>query len=317
MSLATRMEFGQELIEIAKTNDQFVLINPDTKSHGLEKFGELYPGRAYNFGIAEQNMFGAAAGFASCGHKVFVVTFAVFASMRACEQIRTFICYPNLNVAIIGSHTGLQVGPDGATHMATEDVSIMRAFPNMTIIQPSDAVSARAAAHAAVNFAGPLYVRLHRDPVPDIHDPATYRLVIGKANTILDYGNDVAFLVTGILLGKALAAVEQLNLRGIKCQVIDFPTIKPLDEVAVLAAARKTGAVITIEDHTVLGGFGSAVAEVLGEKCPTGMKRIGIQDAFGESGNPELLYKDHGMTVDDIVAAAVSLHASKQASHEG
>lgn len=312
MSLATRMEFGRELIEIAKTNDQFVLINPDTKSHGLENFGKLYPGRAYNFGIAEQNMFGAAAGFASCGHKVFVTTFAVFASMRACEQIRTFICYPKLNVTIIGSHTGLQVGPDGATHMATEDVSIMRAFPNMTILQPSDAISARAAAHAAVDFKGPLYVRLHRDPVPDIHDPAAYRLVIGKANTVRDYGNDVAILASGILLGKALEAADKLRLKGIRCQVVDFPTIKPLDEEAVIAAAQKTRAVITVEDHTVLGGFGSAVAEVLGEKCPTRMVRIGIHDVFGESGNPELLYKDQGMTVDDIMAAAVTLQSAKQ-----
>ncbi|MHC1761412.1 MAG: transketolase family protein [Negativicutes bacterium] len=312
MPLATRMEFGRELIEIAKTNDKFVLINPDTKSHGLENFGVLYPGRAYNFGIAEQNMFGAAAGFASCGHKVFVTTFAVFASMRACEQIRTFICYPKLNVTIVASHTGLQVGPDGATHMALEDISIMRSFPNMTILQPSDAVSAKAAAQAAVDFEGPLYVRLHRDPVPDIHDPATYRLVIGKATTVRDYGNDVALLVSGILLGKALAAAEQLNGQGIKCKVIDFPTIKPLDDNAVVSAAGTTGAVITVEDHTVLGGLGSAVAEVLGEKCPTRMKRIGIQDAFGESGNPELLYKDHGMTADDIVAAAVSLQASKK-----
>ncbi|MHC1759951.1 MAG: transketolase family protein [Negativicutes bacterium] len=311
MPLATRMEFGRELIEIAKTNDQFILVNPDTKSHGLEHFGKLFPGRAYNFGIAEQNMFGAAAGFASCGHKVLVTTFAVFASMRACEQIRTFICYPKLNVTIIASHTGLQVGPDGATHMATEDVSIMRSFPNMSILQPSDAVSARAAAHAAVSFEGPLYVRLHRDPVPDIYDPETYRLVIGKANTVRDYGNDVAILVSGILLGKALAAAEHLRLKGIQCQVIDFSTIKPLDEEAVIDAAQKTRAVITLEDHTVLGGFGSAVAEVLGEKCPTRMKRIGMQDAFGESGNPELLYKDHGMTVDDIIAAAVRLVVAK------
>lgn len=311
MPLATRMEFGRELIEIAKTNDQFILVNPDTKSHGLENFDKLFPGRAYNFGIAEQNMFGAAAGFASCGHKVLVTTFAVFASMRACEQIRTFICYPKLNVTIIASHTGLQVGPDGATHMATEDVSIMRSFPNMSILQPSDAVSARAAAHAAMSFEGPLYVRLHRDPVPDIHDPETYRLVIGKANIVRDYGNDAAILVSGILLGKALAAAEHLRLKGIQCQVIDFPTIKPLDEEAVVDAAKKTRAVITVEDHTILGGFGSAVAEVLGEKCPTRMKRIGMQDAFGESGNPELLYKDHGMTVDDIIAAAVRLVVAK------
>lgn len=311
MSLATRMEFGKTLIEIAQTDESFVVINPDSKSQGLENFGTLYTGRGYNFGIAEQNMFAAAAGFASCGHKVFVTTFAVFASMRACEQVRTFICYPNLNVTIAVSHCGLQVGPDGVTHMATEDVSIMRSFPNMTVIQPSDAVSARAAAHAAVSFIGPLYVRLHRDPVPDIHDPVTYRFEIGKANSIKEYGDDVAILVSGILLTKALKAAEELDMMGIRCRVVEFHTIKPLDENAVIKLARATRAVITVEDHTVLGGFGAAVAEVLGEKCPTRMKRIGIRDVFGESGPPELLYNDHGMSVSDIVAAAVELQKAK------
>ena len=311
MSLATRMEFGKALIEIAKTNTEFVLFSADTKACGIEKFGQLYPGREYNVGIAEQNLMGASAGFASCGHKVFATTYAVFASMRACEQVRTFICYPKLNVTIVSSHGGLQVGPDGATHMATEDLSIMRSFPNMTIIQPADALSARAAARTAVNFEGPLYVRLMRDPVPDVYDEASCRFEIGKANTVRDYGNDAAIIATGIMVGKSLAAAEKLKTMGIKVKVLDVHTLKPLDEAAVIAAAEATRAVITAEDHTILGGLGSAVAEVLGEKCPVKMKRIGIKDAFGESGDPESLYKKHGMSVDDIVNAAQMLRTTK------
>jgi len=310
MSLATRMEFGKALIEIAKTRD-FMVLSADTKACGIENFGKLYPGREYNVGIAEQNLIGIASGIASCGHKVFATTYAVFASMRACEQVRTFICYPNLNVALICSHGGLQVGSDGATHMAIEDISIMRSLPNMTVIQPSDAVSARAAARAAVDFEGPLYIRLMRDPVADIHDEATYKFVIGKAQVLLNNGNDVAIIATGIMVGKSLEAAEKLRALGINARVVEVHTIKPLDEDTVVDAARATGAVITVEDHTIYGGLGSAVAEVLGEKCPVKMRLIGIRDAFGESGAPELLYKKHGMSVDDIVAAALNLKREK------
>lgn len=310
MSLATRMEFGKALIELAKTRD-FMLLSADTKACGIENFGKLYPGREYNVGIAEQNLIGVAAGIASCGYKVFATTYAVFASMRACEQVRTFVCYPNLNVALICSHGGLQVGPDGATHMATEDISIMRSFPNMTVIQPSDAVSARAAARAAVDFEGPLYIRLMRDPVEDIHDETTYNFEIGKAKVLRNNGNDVAIIATGIMVGKSLKAAEKLQTLGINARVVEVHTIKPLDEDTVVEAARATGAVVTVEDHTIYGGLGSAVAEILGEKCPVKMRRIGIKDAFGESGAPELLYKKHGMLVDDIVAAAQNLKGEK------
>lgn len=310
--IATRMAFGQELIEIAKTNRDFVVCNADTKTCGLEKFGKYFPEREFSFGIAEQNLVGGAAGLASCGNKVFLATFAVFASMRACEQVRTFVCYPNLNVTIIGTHAGLQVGGDGATHAAIEDVSIMRSFPNMTIVQPSDAVSARAVAHAAVDFKGPLYIRLHRNPVADIYDPATYRFEIGKAYTVLDYGRDMTMVVSGILLKKAMDAAEILKGRGIGVKVVEMPTIKPLDRQAVLEAAKETGAVMTIEDHTIYGGLGSAVAEVICQEYPVPMNIVGIQDRFGESGDPELLYRDHGMDVDSIVEKAVTLIARKK-----
>lgn len=309
-TVATRMAFGQELIEIAKTNKDFVVCNADTKTCGLEKFGQLFPGREFSFGIAEQNLVGAAAGLASCGNKVFLATFAVFASMRACEQVRTFVCYPNLNVTVIGTHTGLQVGGDGATHAAVEDVSIMRALPNMTIVQPADAVSARAVAHAAVDFEGPLYIRLHRNAVADIYGE-DYQFELGKATTVRDYGTDLTMIVSGILLKKALDAAEILKAEGVNVRVLDMSTIKPLDTEAVIKAARETGAVMTIEDHTVLGGLGAAVAEVVVQNQPVPMELVGIQDRFGESGDPELLYRDNGMDVDSIVAKAKALIAKK------
>ena len=309
-TVATRMAFGQELIEIAKTNKDFVVCNADTKTCGLEKFGQLFPGREFSFGIAEQNLVGAAAGLASCGNKVFLATFAVFASMRACEQVRTFVCYPNLNVTVIGTHTGLQVGGDGATHAAVEDVSIMRALPNMTIVQPADAVSARAIARASVDFEGPLYIRLHRNAVADIYGE-DYKFELGKATTVRDYGTDLTMIVSGILLKKALDAAEILQADGINVRVLDMSTIKPLDTEAVIKAAKETGAVMTIEDHTVLGGLGAAVAEVVVQNQPVPMELVGIQDRFGESGDPELLYRDNGMDVDSIVAKARALVAKK------
>ena len=309
---ATRMAFGRELIEIAKTNENFVVCSADTKTCGLENFGKLFPGREFSFGIAEQNLVGASAGLAACGNKVFLATFAVFASMRACEQVRTFVCYPNLNVTIIGTHTGLQVGGDGATHAAVEDVAIMRAFPNMTVVQPADAVAARALAHAAVDFTGPLYVRLHRNPVPDVYDPETYSFEWGKARPAADHGRDMTMIVSGILLKKALDAAEILKGRGVGVRVLDMATIKPLDEEAVIRAARETGAVMTIEDHTILGGLGSAVAETVVKNHPVPMDLVGIADRFGESGDPELLYRDHGMDVDSIVARSLALIERKK-----
>ena len=238
-TLATRMAFGDELLKIAETNPDFVVCNADTKTCGLEKFGKRFPEREFSFGIAEQDLVGGAAGLAACGNKVFLATFATFASMRACEQVRTFVCYPKLNVSIIGTHTGLQVGGDGATHAAIEDVAILRAFPNMTIVQPADAVAARALAHAAVEFTGPLYIRLHRNPVADVYDPESYRFELGKAHTVLDYGTDLTMIVSGILLKKAIDAAAILREKGIGARVLDMATIKPLDREAVLTAAQE------------------------------------------------------------------------------
>ena len=310
-TVATRMAFGQELLEIAKTNTNFVVCNADTKTCGLEKFGKLFPEREFSFGIAEQNLVGASAGLAACGNKVFLATFAVFASMRACEQVRTFVCYPNLNVTVIGTHAGLQVGGDGATHAAIEDVAIMRSFPNMTVVQPADSVSARALAHAAVDFTGPLYVRLHRNPVADLYDPTTYKFEWGKANTVVDNGRGMTMIVSGILLKKAVDAAAALKEQGINVRVVDMATVKPLDRDAVLKAAQETGAIMTIEDHTIFGGLGSAVSEVVVQSCPVPMEIVGIQDKFGESGDPELLYRDHGMDTEAIIAKAKALVEKK------
>lgn len=310
-TIATRMAFGQELIEIAKTNENFVVCNADTKTCGLEKFGKLFPTREFSFGIAEQNLVGASAGLAACGNKVFLATFAVFASMRACEQVRTFVCYPNLNVTVIGTHAGLQVGGDGATHAAIEDLAIMRSFPNMTVVQPADAVAAKALAHAAVDFNGPLYVRLHRNPVADLYDPNTYKFEWGKANTVVDYGTDMTMIVSGILLKKVVDAAAALKEQGINVRVLDMATIKPLDDEAILKAAKETGAIMTIEDHTIFGGLGSAVSQVVVQNCPVPMEIVGIQDKFGESGDPELLYRDHGMDAESIIAKAKALVGRK------
>jgi len=289
-----------------------VVCNADTKACNLENFGKQYPDRDFSIGIAEQNLMGVASGLASCGHKVYAATFAVFTSMRACEQVRQFICYPKLNVTVIGTHVGLQVGGDGATHAAVEDIGIFRSMPNMTIVQPSDEVSARAIARASLDFEGPLYIRLHRNPEEDIHQADSYRFQLGKAHMVENHGSDATIFVSGILLGKALEAAKRLKMEGINVRVTEIHTIKPLDQEAVMQAAQETGAIVTVEDHNIIGGLGSAVAEVLAEHCPVPMKRIGIQDRFGSSGDAELLYAEHKMSVMDIVSSTKEVIARKK-----
>lgn len=308
-TLATRIAFGKELIRLGADHD-FVVCNADTKACGLQDFGKYYPERTFSFGIAEQDMTTAAAGLAACGNKVFLSTFAVFATMRACEQVRTFVCYPKLNVTVIGTHGGLQVGSDGATHAAIEDVAIMRSFPNMTIVEPADAVAAVAVARWAVTYEGPLYIRLHRNPVPDVYDES-YSFSFGKARCAADYGRDLTIISSGILLRKALEAAALLRERGLAIRVLDMATIKPLDKEAVIAAAKETGAILTLEDHTVMGGLGSAVSETVVQHCPVPMELVGIPDVFGESGDAEELYKAHRMDTASIVEKALALHGRK------
>jgi len=311
-NIATRVAFGKELVELGKKYENIVVRDADiAKSCATDLFHKAFPERSYNFGIAEQNLMGIAAGYASCGTKVFAATYGVFASMRACEQLRTFVCYPNLDVNVIASHGGIQVGADGATHQAIEDIGIMRSLPNMTIIQPSDGTTAKLAARAIMDFKGPLYIRLLRNPSPIIFDEDDYKFEIGKAVSVRDYGKDVAIFATGAMVLKAIQAADILKSEGVNVKVIEIHTIKPLDEEAVVKAAKETRAVITVEDHNIMCGLGSAVAEVLSEKCPTLMRRIGLKDVFGESGDSELLYTHYGMNTEHIVAAAKEMKAAK------
>ncbi len=265
-------------------------------------FKEVAPERYFNMGISEQDMMGTAAGFAAAGKIPVASTFAVFAAGRAFEQIRNSICYPNLNVKICATHAGLTVGADGGSHQAVEDISLMRTLPNMTVINPADAKEAAAAVCAAVDHAGPVYVRLGRAEVEDIHGD-DYAFKWGKGELLRD-GDDVTIFATGIMVAKALAAATELAAAGISARVVNIHTIKPLDEELVIASARKTGKVITAEEHSVIGGLGSAVAEVLARSCSTKQAFVGIQDTFGESGSPEDLLEKYGLTAEAIVKAA-------------
>jgi transketolase len=304
MAEPARLLIGKELIRLAGDHD-FMVFNADTKCCGLENFGDIYPDREFGFGIAEQNYFAAAAGYAhTSGQKVIVSTFAVFASMRACEQIRTFICYPRANVTIIATHAGLSTAEDGASHISVEDLSIMRALPNMTILAPSDRAAAISAARVAVEFDGPLYIRFPKAATPDIHDAARYVLEVGKIDVVRDFGCDVVLFASGSMLYRTLQAAELLNSEGIGATVAEVHTVKPLDCDTILYLARRCGAAVSVEDNTILGGLGAAITEVLAENHPIPLKRIGIQDSFGESGEAEQLYIKHQMAVEDIIVAA-------------
>ncbi len=308
--IATRKAFGEELVKIGSERDDFVMLDADiAKSCSTDMFHKAYPERSYNFGIAEQNLMGIAAGFAASGVKAFAATYSVFASMRALEQVRTFISYPKLPVRIIASHGGLQVGPDGATHQAIEDMAIMRAVPNMTIIQPSDGMSAAAAARAVMDVDGPVYIRVLRNPSPVLFE--SYDFQIGKAVQHKDYGTDATVIATGAMVEKSLAVADQLKAEGINVRVLEFHTLKPFDSEAVIKAAKETGAIVTVEDHNIIGGLGGAVAEVLSEECPTLLKRIGVPDLFGESGPSEELYTEYGMNTPHIIQAVKDVIARK------
>ena len=302
--IATRRAFGEELVRLGKEREDFVVMDADiAKSCSTDLFHKAFPERSYNFGIAEQNFMAIAAGYATTGTQVFAATYGVFASMRACEQIRTFICYPKLNVRIIASHGGLQVGADGATHQAIEDIGIMRSIPNVAIIHPADGTSARLAARAVVDYEGPVYIRLLRNPSPVIFDQ-NYKFEIGKAVALKHNGNDLTIIGTGAMVYKTLDAAERLKAEGINVKVLEMHTIKPIDQEAIIKAAQETGGIVTVEDHNIFGGLGSAVSEVLSENYPTIVKRVAIPDMFGESGDSELLYEHYGMSIKDIVNAA-------------
>ncbi len=307
---ATREAYGAFLEAYGEENKNMVVLDADlSKSTMTNGFAKKYPERFFDMGIAEQNLMGVAAGLAAAGKTAVASTFAVFAAGRAFEIIRNSICYPKLNVKVCATHAGLTVGEDGASHQAIEDLAIMRALPNMVVLNPADGVSANKLLKDAMILDGPVYVRLGRSKVNDIYADES-QIAIGKA-VKLKPGQDVAILATGIMVEMALLAREQLLERDIEAQVLDIHTIKPLDLEAVIAAARETGAIVTAEEHSVIGGLGGAVAEALGEYYPAPLKRVGLQDVFGESGKPEELLLKYELTPAAIVQAALAAMAMK------
>ena len=300
--IATRESYGNALAELGDTYDIVVLDADLSKSTKTEVFKKKFPERFINAGIAEQNMLSTAAGLATCGKVVFASSFAMFAAGRAFEQIRNSIAYPKLNVKIGATHAGISVGEDGATHQCLEDIGIMRTIPNMVIINPADDVEAKAAVKAAVEHDGPVYLRFGRLGVPVIFDE-NYKFELGKG-VMLNDGTDVTIIATGLMVEAAINAEKMLKAEGISARVVNIHTIKPIDRDIIIKAAKDTGAVVTCEEHNIIGGLGSAVAEVLAEECPVPMERIGVKDEFGKSGVPAQLLKEYGLTAEDIVAAA-------------
>lgn len=309
--IATREAYGKALAELGKVKEDVVVLDADlSKSTKTAVFQKEFPHRFFNMGIAEQNLMGAAAGLAASGKIPFASTFAMFATGRAFEIIRNSVCYPKLNVKICATHAGITVGEDGASHQALEDIACMRAIPNMIVINPSDAVSAKKAIFAVAEYYGPVYVRLGRAGVPVLYEEDALDFEIGKGIQVKD-GKDVTIIATGIMVAEALKAKELLQNEGIEARVIDMHTIKPIDQELIIRAAEETGAIVTAEEHNVIGGLGSAVAEVLVEHKPVPMKRIGTMDTFGESGKPAELMKKYGLTAQDIAAAAKEVFHKK------
>ena len=293
--IATRESYGNALAELGAQNPNIVVLDADLA--GATKTGvfkKAFPERHIDCGIAEGNMMGVAAGLATCGKVVFASSFAMFAAGRAFEQVRNSIGYPHLNVKIGATHAGISVGEDGATHQCNEDIAIMRTIPGMTIICPADDVEARAAVKAAAEYVGPVYMRFGRLAVPVINDEANYKFEIGKGITLKE-GKDVTIIATGLEVNESLEAAKLLEADGISAEVINIHTIKPLDKELVVASAKKTGKVVTVEEHSVIGGLGGAVAEALSEEAPTKMLRIGMMDKFGQSGPAKALIEYYGL----------------------
>ncbi len=301
--IATREAYGSALAEFG-ADARIVVLDADlSKSTKTDTFKKKYPERFINMGIAEGNMMTTAAGISSCGKVVFASTFAVFASGRAFEQIRNSICYPRLNVKIGASHAGISVGEDGASHQSIEDIAIMRALPNITIFSPADAVEMRHAVKAAIEIDGPVYLRLGRLGVPVIYNESEYKFEVGKGVTLSE-GKDVTIIATGLMVHAAIEARAILKEQGIDARLIDIHTIKPIDRELIIKAAKETGAVVTAEEHSIIGGLGGAVAEVLSQEYPTPLRMVGVEDKFGKSGKPDKLLAMYGLTAGNIVEKA-------------
>jgi transketolase len=299
---ATRFGFGEGLVELGKENPKIFVLGADTSSSvAINTFRDMFPDRFLNVGIAETNLLGMAAGLAVAGFIPFVATYGVFAAGRPWEQIRTTICYSNLNVKIGGSHSGLMVGPDGATHQALEEIAIMRCLPRMKVIAPCDIVETKKAVIASAYANGHVYIRYGRENTPIFtNDSSPFE--IGKAN-VLREGNDVAIMACGTMVYEALMAADLLDKKGIKARVVNVHTIKPLDEKAIISAAKECGAIVTAEEHQIYGGFGSAVAEAVVKNYPVPVEMVAVNDTFGESGDPMDLMTKYGLRDVNIVKA--------------
>lgn len=307
---ATREAYGQALEELGAVRQDVVVLDADlSKSTKTSMFQSKYPDRFFNAGIAEQNLMGLTAGFAAAGKVPFASTFAVFATGRAYDQIRNSICYPRLNVKIAATHAGITVGEDGGSHQALEDINLMRGLPNMTVLVPADGPEAKNAVKAAAEYEGPVYIRLGRSGVPTITD-ADAPFVIGKGRVMRE-GSDVTLIGCGMMVAKALEAADALAEEGVSAAVIDMSTIKPIDRELIVEWAKKTGAVVTAEEHNIIGGLGSAVAEVLVEEALVPMERVGIEDVFGESGTGGELVEKYRLTAEHIVEKAKRAMARK------
>ncbi len=300
--IATRESYGNALAELGAEFENLVVLDADlAAATKTGVFKKAFPDRHIDCGIAECNMIGIAAGLAATGKIPFASSFAMFAAGRAFEQVRNSVGYPKLNVKIGATHAGISVGEDGATHQCNEDIALMRTIPGMVVLNPSDDVEAKAAVRAAIEHEGPVYLRFGRLAVPVINDKPDYKFELGKG-VVLREGKDVTIIATGLPVSECLAAADKLAADGIDAKVINIHTIKPLDEELVLAAAKETGKVVTVEEHSVIGGLGSAVCDVLSEKCPTKVMKIGINDTFGESGPAVELVKKYGLDADSIYA---------------
>lgn len=299
---STRQAYGEALVELGQINKDVVVLDADlTKSTKTNLFQEKFPERHFNVGIAEADLIGTAAGLATCGKVAFASTFAMFAAGRGFEQIRNTVAYPKLNVKIAPTHAGISVGEDGGSHQSVEDIALMRSIPGMVVLSPADAVETKKMVFAAAEYNGPVYIRMGRLDVDTIFDEATYDFQIGIANTLRD-GKDVTIAATGLMTAEALKAADILAQEGISVRVINVGTIKPLDGETILKAAQETKFIITAEEHSVIGGLGSAISEFLSEVHPTKVKKLGIYDKFGQSGKANELLEKYELTAAKLVA---------------
>lgn len=310
MGKATREAYGQAIKELA-INEDIVVLDADLgKATKSIEFKKVAPERYFDMGIAEGDMIGTAAGLAACGKIPFASTFAMFAAGRGFEQIRNSVAYPGLNVKIAATHAGITVGEDGGSHQAIEDISLMRSIPNMVIINPADAEEARQAIFESVKYNGPVYIRLGRAATPDLHD-TNYKFELGKGEVVKE-GSDIAIIATGIMVAKAMEAAEELSKEGVSVEVVNISTIKPLDDKLIKEVANKTKIIITAEEHSIIGGLGSAVCEVLSEVRDVIVRRVGVNDVFGQSGSPNDLLKYYKLTTEDLIENVKELVKAKE-----